>query len=156
MIQVERKTFQEIDVSDLFFDSLRKSYPCFGDWFRKKEKEHCFVVYDKEEVAAFMYVKAEDEKENYTDITPSFSPKRRMKIGTLKVDKVGYGIGTDFVHIAKEQSKRAFCQEIYITIPYDTNLCTLTSFLVQHGFEYHGMKTKDNKKEQVYLFKESQ
>lgn len=39
MANIEYKTFDSIDLSDSFFDSLREAYYGFNDWYNKKAKE---------------------------------------------------------------------------------------------------------------------
>ena len=41
-------------------------------------------------ILGFLYLKTEDESENYSDITPVFKPMRRLKVGTFKVEAVSY------------------------------------------------------------------
>lgn len=44
---------------------------------------------------SFLYLKVEDENENYSNINPQFSPKRRLKIGTFKVISNGFRLEND-------------------------------------------------------------
>lgn len=48
---------------------------------------------------SFLYLKVEDENESYMDITPMFSPKKRLKIGTFKVISNGFRLGERFIKI---------------------------------------------------------
>jgi hypothetical protein len=47
----------------------------------------------------FLYLKIEGAEENYSDITPVLPPRKRLKIGTLKVGLNGYRIGERFLKI---------------------------------------------------------
>lgn len=48
MANIEYKTFDSIDLSDSFFDSLREAYYGFNDWYNKKAKEgeKAYVLYE--------------------------------------------------------------------------------------------------------------
>ena len=39
MNNIIRKKFSEIDLHDPFFDSLKRDYPGFDDWFGRKKDE---------------------------------------------------------------------------------------------------------------------
>ena len=45
---IQTKRFNEIDLSDSFFESLKSDYPGFEDWFRKKDTEEVLVQYADE------------------------------------------------------------------------------------------------------------
>jgi hypothetical protein len=87
--------FCNIDLKDNFFDTLKQDYPEFELWYCKKmkEKEKAFVKYLDGNIAAFLYLKEENEK--LETILPK---KKRLKIGTLKLSesikgtKVGEGL----------------------------------------------------------------
>ena len=59
----EWKKFSEVDISDPFFDSLKSDYEEFPDWFQKKckKRESALVYFDSFGVAAFVYLKRENE-----------------------------------------------------------------------------------------------
>jgi ribosomal protein S18 acetylase RimI-like enzyme len=84
----------EIDNKDAFFDSLRRGYPEFDDWWREKcVKQHrsCWVVYDDDVLAGLIVRK--DETAGDTDaITQA---KKVLKVCTFKVspDKRGVKLG---------------------------------------------------------------
>ena len=67
---------------------------------------------------SFLYLKVEDENESYMDITPMFSPKKRLKIGTFKVISNGFRLGERFIKIIFDNALKNHVQEIYVTI-YD-------------------------------------
>ncbi len=85
VLSVTKKLFGEVDLKDKFFDSFREDYIGFDKWYNKKSEETAYVTLNKGNVLSFLYLKVEDENENYTDITPVFKPKKRLKIGTFKV-----------------------------------------------------------------------
>lgn len=48
-MNIIKKSLSNIDVSDIFFDSLRNDYPNFNEWFLRKKKEnyYAYVTMDK-------------------------------------------------------------------------------------------------------------
>jgi hypothetical protein len=79
---VKRVHFGDVNIKAQFFDSFREDYTEFDKWFNRKADEDAYVCYEGDELAAFLYLKLEAQDENYRNIKPEFSPKRRLKIGT--------------------------------------------------------------------------
>lgn len=97
-LSVRKECFGNIDVSDPFFDTFRDEYPGFENWFARKCDEEAYTCRnDKGNVLGFLYLKTEDERESYTDITPAFKPMRRLKVGTFKVEASGFRLGERFI-----------------------------------------------------------
>lgn len=152
VLSVRKEPFGDVDVSDPFFDSFRKDYPGFDRWFLRKTEEEAYVCREDGRIVAFLYLKMEDEREPYRDIVPAFAPKRRLKIGTLKVELNGYKIGERFLKIIFDNAVRQRAEEIYVTI-YLTSVERerLAKLLADYGFEYHGEKSGGSGPEQVYV-----
>jgi hypothetical protein len=81
--------FNDCNVNDSFFDSLKQDYPGFENWFiRKAQANEKAYVYADEGVRAFLYIKGVEDEE-----IPGILPKaRRMKIGTLKISEGSQGL----------------------------------------------------------------
>ena len=96
--------------------------------------------------------KKENETENYSNITPAFSPKKRLKIGTLKVALNGFKIGERFLKIIFDNALKQKVSEIYVTI-FDKRpeQIRLISLLENFGFKYHGVKKTSSGEEKVYV-----
>lgn len=152
VLAVKKVDFGEVDINDDFFNSFRDDYAEFDKWFRKKNEEPCYVCYDNNSLAAFLFVKIEDSDENYSEITPSFTKKKRLKIGTLKVTSNGYKIGERFLKIIFDNAQLQNVEEIYVTLfdkrPEQEQLIEM---LEEWGFVYHGIKTTNNGDELVYV-----
>ena len=69
------------NLRDAFFDSFREDYVEFDKWFNKKADDICYVCYSEGKLTAFLFIKREDENENYYEINPVFAKKKRLKIG---------------------------------------------------------------------------
>lgn len=144
MLSTNLKYFREIDINDNFFDSFRELYNGkeFNKWFKNKSDEQAYTVYEDNNLKCFLYFKVEEKTEQYNDITPTFSPKIRMKIGTFKVAKKGVKFGERFLKLVFDNAKIKNVEELYITLfdnKYD-EITALKNLLLKWGFAIHGEK----------------
>ncbi len=96
VLSVKKSLFGEINLADTFFDSFRQDYPGFDRWFNRKSDEPAYVCLEGSQLAAFLYLKMEDQRESYPDIFPPFRPKRRLKIGSFRVELNGFKLESAF------------------------------------------------------------
>lgn len=146
MLAVKLKRFDEIDLQDRFFDSLREDYDGqkFDQWFKKKGNELAYVFEDKSELKGFLYLKIEDENEpDYLKVTPPLSPKRRMKVGTFKIERTGFRLGERFLRIIFDNARKTKVKEIYVTMFEDKrdDVKHLKTIMEEWGFFKYGVKT---------------
>jgi hypothetical protein len=147
---VRRSVFGDIDLSASFFDSLRDDYPGFDGWFTRKSQDPVYVCFGGEDLVAFLYVKVEGEREPYPDIVPPFPPRKRLKIGTLKVQMNGFRLGERFMKIVFDNAVRQRVDEVYVTVYRSHD--RLISLLSEFGFVHHGSKGEgEGAAEQVYV-----
>jgi predicted nucleic acid-binding protein len=153
VLAVKKEHFGKINLQDSFFDSFKRDYVGFTDWFNRKADEIAYVCKSEiEELLAFLYVKFEDEREPYADIIPPFAPKRRLKIGTLKVVMNGYKLGERFLKIVFDNAVQLKVDEIYVTIfNKDADQERLIALLLDWGFRLHGFKHSVSGEEQVLV-----
>lgn len=152
VLSVRSALFGNVNVDDPFFDSFHQEYPGFREWFSRKSQDPAYVCVEGEKIVAFLYLKIEDKREPYSDIAPPFAPKRRLKIGTLKVELNGYKLGERFLKIVFDNAIRQAVDEIYVTIfPGSTERERLISLLQDFGFKLHGIKKNSYGDEQVYV-----
>lgn len=60
--RVEIKQFQQINLEDPFFNSLKHDYREFEEWFRRKAEKEAYVIYNDEHLLdAFLHLKIENE-----------------------------------------------------------------------------------------------
>jgi len=116
VLSVTKKFFGDIHLEDTFFDSFREDYPGFDIWFNKKAEETAYVTLNMGKILSFLYLKVENENENYSDISPAFKQKKRLKIGTFKVESNGVRLGERFLKIIIDNAIRYKVEEIYVTI----------------------------------------
>lgn len=70
MMELELRSFSNINLEDSFFDSLKAAYPEFPEWYAKKASlgEKAYVShFDDGRVADFLYMKIETEAANQGD-----------------------------------------------------------------------------------------
>jgi len=154
VLAVKRAVFGNIDITNRFFDSFRADYGgvAFDKWFARKADETVYVCYEANDLVAFLYLKVEEAEENYRDILPAFSPKRRLKIGTFKVEMNGYKIGERFLKIIFDNALRQSVEEIYVTIfEHNEDQERLIQLLKEFGFAKQGTKTGPHGTETVLI-----
>lgn len=117
VLSVRKEYFGNINLDDPFFNSFKEDYQGFEKWFNKKSDEVAYVCQSEDDdLLAFLYVKIESKDESYNDIEPTFTPKHRLKVGTLKVISNGYKLGERFLKIIFDNSLVNNVDEIYLTI----------------------------------------
>ncbi len=154
VLAVKKMFFGELNLEDPFFDSFRRDYihPPFDSWYRKKSDNISYVCFQNDILSAFLFIKTEDENENYSDINPVFEKKKRLKIGTFKVTGNGYKIGERFLKIIFDNAQKQKVSEIYVTIfDKEEEQKRLIYLLEDWGFRFHGLKSTDNGDERVYV-----
>lgn len=150
VLSVEQAYFGNIDLSDNFFDSLKEDYKDFEKWFNKKSNETAYITYKDKKLLSFLYLKVKDKDENYSNIKPTFEAKKRLKIGTFKVESNGLKLGERFIKIIFDNAIVNKVDEIYVTIFNKRNeQRRLINLLEEYGFKYWG--EKGDNRELVYI-----
>jgi hypothetical protein len=151
MANIESKYFKDISLDDEFFDSLKTDYNEFTTWFNKKtsDNKHAFTLYEDNNLMAFLYLKIEEEIDK--DISPQLKSKKRLKVGTFKIDAHGTKLGERFIKKIFDVAVFKKIDEIYVTIfaKHENLINLLTTF----GFSQHGNKTTSNGVELVFIKK---
>lgn len=152
VLSVKQYTFSELDLDDVFFDSLKTDYPGFSDWFLRKFREKAFVMKSEDGIQAFLYMKIEDQNEDYSQFKKILEPAKRLKVGTFKITQNGYYLGERFFRIILEHAIINNVDEIYVTIfPKRAEQKKLISFMEEFGFNLYTNNKDTN--EQVYVRK---
>lgn len=139
--------FSKIDLNDIFFDSLKKDYQEFEDWFLRKQDHKAYYFETNEGIQAFLYLKIEEDAIN--DVVPSLPAKRRVKIGTLKINPHGTKFGDRFIKKAIDFAILNSANELYVTV-FEKHV-PLVNLLKKYGFQIIGTKTTHNGTELVLL-----
>lgn len=151
MANIESKYFKDISLDDEFFDSLKTDYNEFTTWFEKKsfDDEHAFTLYENNNLMAFLYLKIEEEIDK--GISPQLELKKRLKVGTFKIDAHGTKLGERFIKKIFDVAVYKKIDEIYVTIFEEHK--GLINLLETFGFYKYGTKTTSNGTEFVYIKK---
>jgi hypothetical protein len=151
-LSVKKEYFGNIKIEDSFFDSFREDYEGFDNWFNRKADETSYICSYEGAINAFLFIKKEDETENYSDITPPLPPKNRLKIGTFKVTANGFKLGERFLKIIFDNALKQKVDEIYVTI-FDKSeeQKRLIGLLEYWGFKFWGTKESSTGTENVYV-----
>ena len=133
--------FGKIDVKNTFFDTFSEAYPGFERWLSKNVMKEAYICYnDRKQILRFLYLKTEDENENYNGIRPKFSPMKRLKVGTFKVEASGFRLGERFIKIIFDNAIERCLNEIYVTLFMDRpELKALYAFFPRWRFSAHGL-----------------
>lgn len=112
--------FKDVNLNDSFFDSLKEDYPGFDKWFKKKDNDFCYVYEQKDGIKGFLYIKTEEETEDYSDFDRPFDiKKKRLKIGTFKIVSTGLRLGERYIQIIIDACDAQNLDEIYVTLYED-------------------------------------
>jgi len=151
VLSVRKEQFGKINLNDSFFDSFKSDYSEFEHWFKRKAEEEAYICETDGNVRAFLFLKVETETENYNNITPPFRRKKRLKIGTFKVESTGFKLGERFLKIIFDNAMLFHVDEIYVTI-FDKRdeQRMLFDLLIDWGFILWGTKETPNGTEKVY------
>lgn len=130
--------FSDIDLHDVFFDSLKAEYEEFSDWYQRKSSSGAQALVSKDEqgVTSFLYLKEESEEILLSD--GNLPPTQRIKIGTFKIDQRLTGIrqGEGTLGIALWNWQKSMAKEIYVTVFPKQVL--LINMLRKFGFKHVG------------------
>jgi len=152
VLAVQKEYFGNLDLADEFFTSFKEDYPGYEEWFNRKAEEIVYVCLSEGKPIALLYLKVEGKDEDYSDIDPPMSKKRRLKIGTFKVASNGFRLGERFLKIVFDNALRFKVDEIYVTI-FNKRIeqHRLINLLEEYGFNFHGFKRGPGGNELVYI-----
>lgn len=112
---IQKRKFEELDLSDPFFSSLIADYQGFKKWFLSKKNQEAYVMYNDDGLLqGFLSLK--DETEDDSTIIPRFDFKRRLKISTFKIDAHGTVLGHRFLGILLKKMIEENFEEAYVTV----------------------------------------
>lgn len=153
-LQVQR--FSDIDLNDSFFDSLRASYPEFNEWYNKKAAAgataYCYYV--DNELKDFLYLKIEEEE--LSGLTPALPAKKRLKVGTFKVDNDNRHTtrGERFMKKIMDMAIAEDVDEIYVTMFPTEELQGLIRMFEKFGFSHIADKPHEGGNVEYVLIKD--
>ena len=153
-LQVRR--FADIDLNDPFFDSLKANYPEFCEWYGRKAatgaSAYCYYVDNK--LKDFLYLKIEEEE--LSCLTPALPAKKRLKVGTFKVDNEERHTtrGERFMKKIMDKAVAADVDEIYVTMFPTAELQKLITMFQRFGFSHVADKNHPDGRSEYVLVKD--
>lgn len=137
MASIEKVKFKDVDINDIFFDSLKLDYIGFEEWFKRKENEEVYILKDNlNKIQAFLYMKIENEIDS--QINPLIREERILKVGTFKINAHGTKLGERFIKLIFDRMIQEKIRKSYVTI-YEKQQ-PLIELLKTYGFIYWGTK----------------
>ena len=147
-MELEYLKFKDINLEDPFFDSLKSDYTEFSNWFSKKFDNKAYIYKNsKGMIDGFLYHKIEDEE--VSDVEPVLPSKRRVKIGTFKINAHGTRLGERFVKKSLDYAVLENVEEVYVTI-FQKHEALVNSFK-RYGFSEAAKKITPNGEELVLV-----
>lgn len=140
--------FKDINLEDEFFDTLKNDYAEFEDWFKRKGDKKAFYFEGEKGIEAFLYLKLEEEE--LIDVIPPQPIKKRVKVGTLKINPHGTKLGERFIKKAIDFAVVNDVKELYVTVFSKHE--GLIALLKKYGFIKKAEKRSSNGTEEV-MFK---
>jgi predicted GNAT family N-acyltransferase len=148
MANMKLVRFFEINLDDPFFDSLKEDYKEFENWFRRKAAEPAYIMEEDDgSLVAFLYLKIEDGE--VSDVSPPLPPRRRVKIGTFKINPHGTKLGERFIKKSFDFSIANDAEELYVTV-FEQHEALIRIFR-RYGFSQVAEKITQNGTELVLV-----
>lgn len=139
-------TFDEVNVNDPFFDSLKAAYDGFAEWFASKAGQELLVIRDDDEcLLGILYLKVEDGE--IRDIEPPLQASKWLKVGTMKVVGHGTKLGERVLKKVLDTALHLDCDGIYVTV-FQLHQ-SLIDLFKRYGFVEHGVKVTNSGEEIV-------
>lgn len=144
MASIKKVKFKDLDINDIFFNSLKADYLGFEAWFERKANEDVYILKDiSNKIQAFLYMKIENEIDN--QINPPIKEERILKVGTFKINPHGTKLGERFIKLIFDRMIQEKIRKSYVTIYKKQQ--PLIELLKTYGFIYWGTKGE----EEVYI-----
>ena len=145
---MEKVKFNQVNLEDPFFTSLKEDYEEFENWFQRKSDSEAYIQRkDNGELEAFLYLKIEEEA--VEDINPRLPEGKHLKVGTFKIDAHNTKLGEYFIQLIMRVAVYEQVGDIYVTI-FEKHE-GLVNLLKRYGFELWGTKGNLDNPENVYV-----
>lgn len=142
---IRKTTVSELDINDPIFDSLKKDYEEFEEWFNDRKERKCLKYIENNKLGAVLIYK--DESENIS-LKNGFLPlKNRTKISTMIVSSNGNKIGELFISWIVDYAIKNKNEEIYLT-HFIKKEDYLVYLIEEYGFKNVG---RNNRGENVFI-----
>lgn len=133
---IQKIKIGELSLDDPFFQSLRADYEGFDEWFQSKAEKEAYIFRENGTLGGFLFLKDEDEEDS--TITPIFEKRRRLKIGTFKINSHGTVLGQRFISIILRKMIEDNYSTTYVTLFEKQQ--GLINLFKKYGFQLWGNK----------------
>ncbi|EKO3457397.1 N-acetyltransferase [Vibrio fluvialis] len=140
MENLKIQQFSEVNLEDPFFDTLKKDYAGFNEWFLKKATNNALVLYnDSGLIEGFLYCKYENGPGD--DTTPLLPDTQHMKVGTFKFNPKQTRRGDRYLKKIFDYAlgSPVRVEDIYVTV-FAEKHSYLVELFERYGFEKYGVK----------------
>lgn len=155
-MDLKLQKFSDIDINEPFFDSLRESYPEFNSWYERKSKAgaEAYTYYIENKLKDFLYLKTEDEE--LSDTIPALPKRKRLKVGTFKVENESRHTtrGERFMKKIMDKAVAEDVDEIYVTMFPTKDLQKLIQMFETYGFKHTADKPHEGRDSEYVLVKD--
>lgn len=141
-VSVEKKFLYELDVEDVFFDSLRKGYPGFNNWYHRKAEEdrQAWAILSGRVISALCIYK--EERDEKVTTSGKILRGKSLKLCTLKVAELGKKYGERLLYVAFNYATDNKFDYVYIQVQEEKH-GYLISLLTDFGFTKFGDYNND-------------
>jgi hypothetical protein len=142
-LSVEKKFLYEIDVEDVFFDSLRQGYPGFNSWYHRKSEEgrQAWTILSGRVISALCIYK--EERDEKVTTAGEILHGKSLKLCTLKVADLGKKYGERLLYVAFNYATDNRFDYVYIQVQEEKH-GYLISLLTDFGFTKFGDYNNDS------------
>lgn len=113
---VEETTLSQLNIHDSFFDSFKKDYLNYTEWFQRKSNDKVFVSKRKGNVIALLKLKIEDKQSEFDDIRPQIFKKKLLKVSSFKIEPNRTKLAERFFRIIFNMASYEKVDGIYVTL----------------------------------------
>lgn len=113
---VEETTLSQLNINDSFFDSFRKDYENYDEWFQRKATDKVFVSIRKGKVIALLKLKIENKQSEFDDIKPQIIKKKLLKVSSFKIEPNRTKLAERFFRIIFNVASYERVDGIYVTL----------------------------------------
>lgn len=143
--------FSDINLDDPFFNTLKKDYQEFGEWFYRKADNNALVLYNSEGlIEGFLYCKYETGI--VEDTVPPLPDTQHMKVGTFKFNPKQTRRGERYLKKIFDYALayKPDVSDVYVTVFGDKHPY-LVSLFERYGFKKVATKPTTNGVEDVLV-----
>jgi len=133
--QIKLLPIHKLSVKDPIFDSFRKDYPEFNEWYAVKSIEglKCWCYIKEDDTIGAILIFSDDDYETI-DTKPPLPKKRRFKIHALKVDLQGCKLGELLLKQAIDYCIDNSIDELYVNHYVKSEFDHLVNLVTEYGF----------------------